>query len=101
MTSVRSTENGHAVLRMKATRKLTSKAGFTPPGGPLLMVDTPGSGGDGPPGRRTLLQLAEAQADGYVSADGAEEAYRAGLTRFYQPLAVGSLLICQKSRRSR
>jgi N-methylhydantoinase B len=58
-----------------ATRHLPSKGAFAAPGGSVVDMRTPGSGGFGPPGERERAAIGRDLLDGYVSAEGAQRDY--------------------------
>ncbi|HVY17252.1 MAG TPA: hydantoinase B/oxoprolinase family protein, partial [Rhodopila sp.] len=60
------------------TRLLNSKGGFEAPGGSLVTLQAPGSGGYGPPRERDRDVVREDLADGYVSAEAARVVYGVG-----------------------
>ncbi len=60
-----------------AVRSLPSKGAFKAPGGAVIDMVTPGSGGYGPPAERDPAALGRDLLDGYVTADAARAAYGA------------------------
>lgn len=58
-----------------ATRHLPSKGAFAAPGGSVVDMRTPGSGGFGPPAQRDPAAIARDLRDGYVSEAGAARDY--------------------------
>jgi len=58
-----------------STRSLVSKGGFSAPAGSRVILNTPGSGGFGPPVERDRASVREDIADGYVSMTAAKRDY--------------------------
>jgi N-methylhydantoinase B len=58
-----------------ATRHLPSKGAFAAPGGSVIDMSTPGSGGFGPPAERARAAIGRDLLDGYVSEEGARRDY--------------------------
>jgi N-methylhydantoinase B len=57
-------------------RVLNSKGGFFAPAGSRLVLQSPGSGGFGPPSGRDKAHLADDVADGYVTEAAAKSLYQ-------------------------
>lgn len=60
------------------SRELRSKGAFQAPGGSVIDMITPGSGGFGSPSRRAADSVAQDLLDGYVTADAARRDYGVG-----------------------
>jgi N-methylhydantoinase B len=58
-----------------ATRPLPGKGAFNAPGGSVIEMITPGSGGFGPPSARDPMAIGRDLLDGYVSAASAQRDY--------------------------
>ena len=59
------------------TRDLPSKGAFAAPGGSLIDMRTPGSGGFGPAAERDPAAIGRDLLDGYVTENAARDAYGA------------------------
>jgi N-methylhydantoinase B len=67
------------IAPLSNARKLASKGGFLAPGGSLVVVEAPGSGGYGPPSGRDPAALSADLQDGYVTPAEARRLYGVAL----------------------
>jgi N-methylhydantoinase B len=61
-----------------SVRPIPSKGAFTAPSGSLVILDTPGAGGFGPPAQRDPALIRRDLADGYITAEAAARDYGFG-----------------------